>query len=167
MAEKKSRQDINLMVAPKGEHFGRHVSIVVKDRDKTIETLSSLLGLGPWTTFNATFLKDIPHGPDHASLIIGNPHHEKSAFVSLEKLGLGKLYLEVIQPVEEGCLPDRIIKTRGEGLYHLSIVVPNWDEVVSKIDKQQCLFKAVVPSGKRTCYYEIQPGGLVLEIAEE
>jgi hypothetical protein len=167
MAVNKSSKEGKPLDPPVGEHFGRHVSIVVKDRDMTIETLSSLLGLGPWTNFNATFLKDVPHGPDHASLIIGDPHHEKSAFVSLEKLGLGKLYLEVIQPVEEGCLPDRIIKTRGEGLYHLSIVVPNWDEVVSKMDKQKCLFKAVVPSGKRTCYYEIQPGGLVLEIAEE
>jgi catechol 2,3-dioxygenase-like lactoylglutathione lyase family enzyme len=148
----------------------RHLSIVVKDRDKTIETLSSLLGLGPWTTFDATFLKGVEPSKtgEYATLIVGEPHHEKSAFVSLKKLGLGNLWLEIIQPVEEECPPDRFIKTRGEGLHHLSIIASDWDKLVAKMEKHGCkmLFRAIVPNGKRTCYFEIIPSGLILEIAE-
>jgi methylmalonyl-CoA/ethylmalonyl-CoA epimerase len=139
---------------------GFHLGVVVKDRDKTIEALSTLFGLGPWFTSDQIFRKD--------QMLEGEPMRFKNAFAKLEGLGLKRLYLELIQPVQEGTIYDQFVKTRGEGLHHLSLMVSDWDEMVSKMERLG--YKKLVggiAGGERWCYFEVNPGGLIIEIVRD
>ena len=139
---------------------GFHLGVVVKDRDKTIEALSSLLGLGPWFTSDQIFRKD--------QMLEGEPLRFKNAITKLEGIGLGRLCLEIIQPVQEGTIYDQFVKTKGEGLHHLSLMVSNWDEMASKMENRG--YKKLIggiAGGVRWSYFEIKPGGLILEIVED
>ena len=137
---------------------GRHICLVVKDLDKTVSTLSEILGLGPWIVIDAKFDKD--------DVIVSNETLRfKVALTKLEKLGLGRLCLEIIEPVSEGSIYDEFLKTRGEGLHHVATLVPNWDEVVAKYEEKglKRLLGAQTPGKGKWSYFEIEPGGLVIE----
>jgi methylmalonyl-CoA/ethylmalonyl-CoA epimerase len=161
-----------LLNSLQNEPMGRHICLVVKDLEKTMETLSSLLGLGPWVTFEADIRKGASHNDKdkYGTLLIKNgvPGREKTAFTKLAKLGLGNLWLEMIQPVTEGSPADKFLKTKGEGLSHVAIVVPNWEEATNKLEKAGCkvLGKIAVPGGGHSCTMEIQPGGLILAMTD-
>ena len=138
---------------------GFHMCLVVKDREKTMQALSSILGIGPWLTMDLKFDKEE---------YVGEPPRSKFAIGKLEGLGLGRLCLEILQPVE-GTNYDNYIKTRGEGIHHLAIMVKNWEEVVEKIEKNggKKFMSASTPEGVKFCYFEINPGGLILEVLND
>ena len=132
-----------------------HISVVVKDIDKTTEFLSSTFGLGPWLIVETSFLKD--------AMIVGEPSRLKSALAKL-----GSVVLELLQPLEEGSLWGQFLKTKGEGLHHIAFTIPNWEEEVSKLSEQGSkIVWGVIYEGKRACYVETKSGGIIIEIGEQ
>jgi len=140
---------------------GFHLCLVVKDRDKTIEALSKALGLGPWMVIDAKF--------DQKQMLKGKAHRNKIALTPLEKLGLGRLGLEIIQPVDEDSLMNEFLKTKGEGLHHIGIMVSKWDDMASKIEKQGAkkVLSGLPTGGSKFGYFAIEPGGLLVEIVDD
>jgi hypothetical protein len=135
--------------------IGNHICFVVKDRDATVKTISAIFGLTAWIIDNDT---DSP-----------NKRPYKLAWGNLGKIGLGQLWIEVLQPLGKGGPISEFLKNRGEGLYHLSLVVPNWEELVASLKDKgiNMTIKSNDPEGFKECAIEVTPGGPIIEIKNE
>jgi methylmalonyl-CoA/ethylmalonyl-CoA epimerase len=132
-----------------------HICVVVKDIDKTTEFLSSIWDFGSWLTWE--------YSPKRDEIIIGEPFTIKGAWANL-----GPIVLELIQPIEGKSIWSQFLETRGEGLHHICFIVSNWDEMVSKLKQQGAKMVAGgIFLGKHWSYFEVNPGGLIVEISEQ
>lgn len=133
-----------------------HIGIVVKDIDKTAEALSSTWGIGPWRIEEYSLQKE--------DMMVGEPFRNKAA-----KVKLGATELHLIQPLEgRRSITAQFLKTKGEGLHHISFTIPNWDETRSKLRQQGVRMVAGgLLNGKRWAYFETKPGGIIIELGEK
>ncbi len=100
------------------------IGVVVKDVDKTVEFFSSVLGIGPWRTVEATRTsEEITTG--------ATPYRVKLAFASL-----GPVQIELIQVLEGETIHSQFLRARGEGLHHLGFPVSNIDDMVAELGKR-------------------------------
>jgi methylmalonyl-CoA/ethylmalonyl-CoA epimerase len=131
-----------------------HIGIVVEDLDKTIESLSSIWGLGPWV-----IVEDSPNKDD---IRIGEPYRLKVAFAKL-----GPVVLELFQPLEGRSIWSQFLEAKGEGIHHIGFEVSNWDDMALKLQEQGGRMVAgAVFEGKRWGYFETKPGGIIVDFAE-
>ena len=131
-----------------------HLGVVVEDIDKTTEFLSRVLGLGPWQV--------IDYAPTKDELTIGEPFRLRLAVAEM-----APLVLELIQPLEGKSIWSEFLKSKGEGLHHIAFTVPNWGEMVQKMEEAGSRVAAGGSSnGKRWCYFETRPGGIIIELGE-
>ena len=133
------------------------ISAVVKDVDKTIEFLSSTVGLRSWETFEYSAQKD--------EIMVGEPFTIKVAWANVG----GSLIYELIQQLEGRGVWSQFLETKGEGLHVLSYSVPStWEEMVTKLQAQGAkMLVGAIFEGKRWCYLETKPGGIRIELTEE
>ena len=135
-----------------------HIGIVVKDIERATKLLSSVLepfGIGPWTIREETFTKD--------RLMMGEPCKVKNAQA---KLGSGGLCLH--QPLGGKSHWSDFLETRGEGIDHIRLAVPNWGEMVSKLEERGLkMALGSIDRGKRWGYFEVELGGFAIELAEQ
>jgi len=91
-----------------------HVSIMVRDIEKAVELFSTSFGLKPW----------------------------RRGIVEIPELGLKSVMLpikgtveaiELLQPLDTDSPYSRIINNRGEGLYHIGVLVDNIEEEISTL----------------------------------
>ena len=131
-----------------------HLGVVVKDLDKAKESLSRVLGLGPWQV--------IDYAPTKGELIIGEPFRLRLAVA-----GRAPLVLELVQPLEGKSIWSEFLERKGEGLHHIAFTIPNWDEMVQVMEQAGgSMAVGGTINGKRWCYFETSPGGLVVEYEE-
>lgn len=132
-----------------------HIGVVVKDRDKTVEFFQSNWGIGPWYDAEVSIGKE--------DMIVGESLKLKVAHAKL----FGRLLLELIQPLEKGSIWSNFLETHGEGLQHIAYDVPNWQEMVSKLEAQgaRMMIGAIV-WGMHFFYLDTKPGGIIVEFAE-
>ena len=132
-----------------------HIGVVVKDMDKTIEFLSSIWSLGPWQTME--------YSPRQDELLVGKPFRQKVA-----QAKLGSTILELVQQIEGGGPWPEFLETKGEGLHHIAFSIPNWDEMVARMQKQGAKMVAGgIFEGKRWGYFATEPGGILIEFGEK
>ena len=145
-------QDTASIILPEQIH---HIGVVVKDIDETTKFLSKMWGLMPWDIFDDNVTKD--------RMMLGEPFGLKVAFTKL-----GPTQLELLQPLDTRSLWAKFLQTNGEGFHHISYDVPNYDEMVTTLQKQGCkmLVSAFNDDGTRWCYFETKPGGLIIEFEE-
>lgn len=101
-------------------------------------------------------------------MIVGEPFTLKIMYTELGPTGL-----ELLQPVES---PRSVwaqhIEAHGEGIHHIAFNLPNWDEMVKKLQGRgnKMLVCAQVKGGehdgKKWCYMDMKPGGIVVELLE-
>ncbi|MFC2024231.1 VOC family protein [Chloroflexota bacterium] len=131
-----------------------HVGVGVKDAQKTADLLSSIWGLPPCPVIEISLNKD--------NLILGEPWSVKLAFVNL-----GPVALEVCEPLEGDSFFHRFLRKWGEGVNHIGFSVSNWDETVDMFKQRGIrMIMAGIFENKRWCYFETQPGGIVIEFME-
>jgi catechol 2,3-dioxygenase-like lactoylglutathione lyase family enzyme len=131
-----------------------HVGFVVKDIDRTIEFISSIWDIGP--------SQKLDYSPSKDEIIAGEPFSLKVGFVNL-----GVVMLELIQPVSES-LWSQFLKEHGEGIQHIAFGVSNYDEIVSRFLKRgHPMVTSASYKGLRWCYFQTQPGGILVEFRDE
>jgi len=125
------------------------VSFAVKDIDETIESWSSMYGIGPWT-FAENGGKDAK----------GRPWKIRMAFAYL-----GPVQIELVQCTEGRIFQSRFLDTWGEGLHHLGFYVDDLDaEVEELVAKGAKLF---VHDPGRFAYLDSGgPGGAIFELMQ-
>ena len=125
------------------------VSFAVKDIDETIESWSSMYGIGPWT-FAENGGKDAK----------GRPWKIRMAFAYL-----GPVQIELVQCTEGWIFQSRFLDTWGEGLHHLGFYVDDLDAQVEKLVAKGA--KLFVHDPGRFAYLDSGgPGGAIFELMQ-
>lgn len=131
-----------------------HVGVVVRDAEKTASLLSSIWRIGPYSVLRISHNKD--------TLSIGEPWGAKLVFVNV-----GPISLEVTEPLEGSSIHHEFLKRWGEGIDHMAFSVSNWDETVKKFNERgNKMIMAGIYEGKRWCYFETQPGSIIIEFTD-
>lgn len=102
------------------------IGIVVADRDKTTQLLSSLFGMGPFR------LVEWPNRPESKYAYRGVEEHIRlsQAFVQL-----GDVEVELIQPLEGRNAYQDFLDETGGGIHHVLFEVPDIEPVLQELAK--------------------------------
>lgn len=131
-----------------------HVGVVVRDVRATTQMLSAVWNLGE------PIVVDFSPGAD--DLTVGDPFSLTLAFVAL-----GPVTIEMIEPSHDGSIWANFLADRGEGMHHFAYDVSNFDEITDVfLDKGHRPLVAGLFEGKRWNYFELNPGGMVVELRD-
>jgi len=89
------------------------VGIVVRDLERTMQQIRSLLGIGPFRLVDFDLLETIVHGKRTRC-------QGKLAFAQV-----GLIEIELIEPGEGESIWLEFLNAKGEGVHHLGIFVPD------------------------------------------
>ena len=132
-----------------------HLGIAVKDAEKTAKFLSSVWNIGKPEVFD--------YEPKADEMISGEPFKVRLVFIKF-----GAFPLELLQPLDNKSIWSKFIEEKGEGIHHIALGVSNYDELVTKLQKQgHPMLTAASFQGERWCYFDTSPGGLCVEFREE
>jgi methylmalonyl-CoA/ethylmalonyl-CoA epimerase len=132
-----------------------HVGIAVKDAEKTAKWLSTIWNIGTPEVFD--------YSPRKEELFVGEPFKVRLVFIKF-----GAFPVELLQPLDNKSIWSKFIEEKGEGIHHVALGVSNYDEIVTKFQKQKHpLLVSATFNGERWCYFDTSPGGMVLEFREE
>jgi methylmalonyl-CoA/ethylmalonyl-CoA epimerase len=132
-----------------------HVGIAVRDAEATARLLSTIWNIGTPDSFDYT--------PEADDLIAGDPFSVRLVFIKF-----GPLTLELLQPLDDQSIWSKFIEEHGEGIHHLAFGVSDYDGTVKTFEERgHPLLTAAVFEGERWCYFEMDPGGIVIEFREE
>ncbi len=135
----------------------QHVGVVVKDINKTIESLSAL-GIGPFET-------------SHRVPITERTFRGRSTDIKNEIrfVKMGHVEVELVQPVKGVSIASEVLEKNGEGVCHLGFFVDDvWAEA-EKLKKQgfNIIQTAKRPSGGGAIFLDPdQTGGIILELVQ-
>jgi len=119
------------------DSFG-HIGLIVRNCEAAAESLSSRLGIGPWT------FRDVGAN--------------KMAFASL-----GPVQFELIEPVAEKTIWAEFLNSHGEGLHHICGFVPDVDAAVAKLVEKGG--EVLVSTPGIFAYVSLgEPGSIILEL---
>lgn len=134
-----------------------HIGIVVRDIDKTAESLSSALGAGPWRIFET-----VEYYKEQLSLDelgVGESFDLKLAFAKL-----GTVTIELLQPLGGKSVYSQFLEEKGEGIHHVAFSVSDFDGMVTKLLQCGCKIIAGGSSqGKRWAFLDTKSGGIIIE----
>jgi catechol 2,3-dioxygenase-like lactoylglutathione lyase family enzyme len=132
-----------------------HVGIAVKDAEATTKWLSTIWNIGTPEV--------VDYAPKKADLSVGEPFK-----VRIVNIKFGAFPIELLQPLDNKSIWAKFIAEKGEGIHHVALGVSNYQEIVTKFQKQKHpLLVAAIFKGERWCYFDSSPGGMVIEFREE
>jgi catechol 2,3-dioxygenase-like lactoylglutathione lyase family enzyme len=102
------------------------IGVVVSNRDRTTQLLTTLFGIGPFR------LVEWPDRPEAKYYYRGVEEHIrlKQAFVQL-----GEIEVELIQPLEGRNAYQDFLDQTGGGIHHVLFEVPDIDPVIRELNK--------------------------------
>ena len=99
------------------------IGMIVRDLNATVERFIEDYGIGPWTIFEVTpeIAPNLRHdgGPVRGSC--------RSAVAMV-----GKVMWELTEPLDDLTLFARFLAEKGEGVHHIAVATPNFEEVVAE-----------------------------------
>ena len=125
----------------------KHIAIVVKDMDKTVETYRDMFG------FEASSTLDMPGGE-----------------VRIVMISCGDITLELFQPLKETGQFADFLKETGGGLHHIAFETDNIDEDFNKLKAQgrklQSEAPISIPSIGKICFVTAGDEDVLVELME-
>jgi hypothetical protein len=99
------------------------IALVVRDLDAAMRTHWEVLGVGPWRvyTYGAPLLREMTYR--------GKAQEYR---MRLALAQAGPLMMELIQPLSGETIYAEHLERKGEGLHHVGVFVPSFDEAVAK-----------------------------------
>ena len=142
-------------------YTAHHMGIVVRDLDKTIKRLKSLLGmeaisLPPPPPSKTSTPKPVwrgkPFEPDHKMVMVQG----RNVIFEVFEAGKGE------SPWKE------FMDNKGEGVHHLAFTVDDLDDDVDELVKQgaDLLADAKLSDGRRCVYLDIGVGDFIIELMQ-
>ena len=140
-----------------------HVGVIVKDIDTPMDFLSSIWPIGPQETKWGLGTKGvIKCTPTKDEVLAGETFKLQFRWAKV-----GPIIVDLIEPLDENSLWAQFLKTTGGGAHHIALSVSNFDGWVSTLQKQGARMLTGMPlGGKRWAYFDLGPGGFILEIVE-
>ena len=104
------------------------IGIVVRDLDATLRRYVDDYGIGPWEIFEVTpeNAPDLQHD--------GRPIEGSTRAATTM---VGTVMWELIQPLDEQGVFARFLAEKGEGVHHIAVATPNFDDAVAAQDKRE------------------------------
>ena len=115
------------IIDTKGKEI-EQIGIVVYDAAKTAKRYSEIFGIGPWFFLDITPTEIILHD---------KPVADVESCVRIAMTNLGKIQIELLQPLNGPSTHMEFLREHGEGIHHVSFgMVDNHDQVVSAFKEQ-------------------------------
>lgn len=99
------------------------IGIVVRDLDATLRRYVDDYGIGPWQVFEVT--------PENAPDLRHDGEPIKGSTRGATTM-IGNVMWELIQPLDELGIFARFLAEKGEGVHHIALATPNFDDVVAE-----------------------------------
>ena len=132
------------------------VAVVVKDMDKAIKFYESL-GIGPFV-----------EGPSAVAIerkIYGKVEPDAKVLGRIAQMG--RIELELMQPIEGNSIQMEYLRTRGEGVIHICAYTDDIDADTKVMEEKgfRVISSAEFPDGGKFAYFDTREvGGLILEL---
>jgi methylmalonyl-CoA/ethylmalonyl-CoA epimerase len=103
------------------------IALVVRDLDAALRRYWETLGVGPWKvyTYGSPLVREMTYR--------GRPHEYR---MRLALAQVGPLVIELLQPLSGDNIYVEHLDRKGEGLHHLGIFVPSFDQAVAQAQQQ-------------------------------
>ena len=127
-----------------------HIHVVIKDLDKAVKFFSELLD----TTF---------------SEVLSSPPEAEGGFgIKVSVCDLNGVGLELIAPYDPDSLAAKTLKRRGEGIWAISIKVPNIDEAIAEVESRglRVIKRIEVGKLKEAHIHPKDTFGIMIELCE-
>jgi methylmalonyl-CoA/ethylmalonyl-CoA epimerase len=133
------------------------IGIVVRDLDATLRRYVDDYGIGPWEVFEVT--------PENAPDLYHDGQPVKGSTRAAVTM-VGNVWWELIQPLDEQGIFARFLAEKGEGVHHVAVATPNFDDVVAeRIQRGITLPLSGTFSGVKVAYLPTDRDlGVILEI---
>jgi len=132
------------------------LGIVVRDLEATVQRYQDDYGIGPWR-FDRI---DLGAANDYREY--GRPV-ERSNRIAIAMVG--RVMWELIEPLDEEGIYARFLAEKGEGVHHIAVATPDFEETVARAERKDGLMLRCEHSGIDIAYLDTQRDlGVVLEI---
>ena len=132
------------------------LGIVVRDLDATVRRYEHDYGIGPWE-FARIDLGDANNYCEYSRPV------ERSNRVAFATVG-GVMW-ELIEPLDEEGIYARFLAEKGEGVHHVAIATPDFEETVARPEREEGLMLRCEHSGVDIAYLDtLRDLGVVLEV---
>ena len=132
------------------------LGIVVRDLEATVRRYEDDYGIGPWK-FAQIDLGEANNYREH-----GQPA-ERSTRIAVATVG--KVMWELIEPLEEEGIYARFLAEKGEGVHHVAVAPPDFDETVAQAERENKVILSCEFSGVDIAYLDTQRDlGVTIEI---
>ena len=130
------------------------LGIVVRDLEATVRRYQDDYGIGPWR-FDRI---DLGEANDYREY--GRPV-ERSNRIAM----VGRVMWELIEPLDEEGIYARFLAEKGEGVHHVAVATPDFDETVAWAQHKDGVMLSCKHSGIDIAYLDtLHDLGLVLEV---
>ena len=132
------------------------LGIVVRDLEEAVRRYEDDYGIGPWQFARI----DLGAANDYREH--GEPA-ERSNRIAMATVG-GVMW-ELIEPLGEDGIYARFLAEKGEGVHHVAVATPDFDETVARAERKDGLMLSCKHSGVDIAYLDTQHDlGVVLEV---
>ena len=132
------------------------LGIVVRDLEATVRRYQDDYGIGPWR-FDRI---DLGEANDYREY--GQPV-ERSNRIAIAMVG--RMMWELIEPLDEEGIYARFLAEKGEGVHHVAVATPDFDETVARAERKDGLVLRCKHSGIDIAYLDtLRDLGVVLEV---
>ena len=140
------------------------IGIVVRDLDATVRRYVEDYGIGPWQIgeFDPESAKDMHE--------YGQPVERsgRGAVTRFAIATIGQVMWELIEPLDKESIWARFLAEKGEGVHHIAVATPNFDDAVAAQAKRgDDLVLSGTFSGVKLAYLPTDHDlGMIVEIFE-
>jgi methylmalonyl-CoA/ethylmalonyl-CoA epimerase len=133
------------------------LGIVVRDLEATVRRYEDDYGIGPWEFHQM----DLGEANDYREY--GEPV-ERSTRIAIAMVG--QVMWELIEPLDEDGIYARFLAAKGEGVHHVAVTTPNFDETVAQAERESKVILSCEFSGIDIAYLDtLRDLGVIIEIA--
>jgi methylmalonyl-CoA/ethylmalonyl-CoA epimerase len=132
------------------------IGIVVRDLEATVRRYEDDYGIGPWE------FARIDLGGAHDYREHGQPAERSNRIATAM---VGHVMWELIQPLDEESIWARFLAEKGEGVHHIAVATPSFDEAVAQAGREDDLILSCEYSGIKIAYLPTERDlGVILEV---
>jgi methylmalonyl-CoA/ethylmalonyl-CoA epimerase len=132
------------------------LGIVVRDLEATVRRYVDDYGIGPWR-FDRI---DLGAANDYREY--GEPV-ERSNRIAIAMVG--QVMWELIEPLDEDGIYARFLAEKGEGVHHVAVGTPDFDETVARAERKDGVMLSCKHSGIDIAYLDtLRDLGVIIEI---
>ena len=132
------------------------LGIVVRDLEATVRRYEDDYGIGPWR-FDRI---DLGAANDYREY--GQPV-ERSNRIAIAMVG--RVMWELIEPLDEEGIYARFLAEKGEGVHHVALATPNFEETVGRAERKDGVMLSCKHSGIDIAYLDtLGDLGVTIEI---